>query len=154
MPSSKDPAATQKFKISALPPGGSRGQRPDLRADEVGERSLRERGERPLGRGLGDGTGEFGTLAHRAQPSGHRHRTGTCLIRRAESMLLGMQHYAASGFTERTLGPALRPRLKNPYPCTETCFPDSAMCERLNLGLARVPAEMTRAQPDFIVMPS
>lgn len=54
---------------------------------------------------------EFGMLARHAQPSGHRHRTGTCLIRRAESMRLGMQHYAASGFTERTSGPAPRPQL-------------------------------------------
>src|ERR1700735_2645647 len=70
---------------------------------------------------------------------GHRHRTGTCLIRRAESMRLGMQHYAASGFTGRTSGPAPRPRLKSPSPSTETDFPGSVMCERLNLGLARVP---------------
>jgi|HubBroStandDraft_6_1064221.scaffolds.fasta_scaffold768240_1 hypothetical protein len=69
MPSSKDPAATQKFKISALP-RGSRGQRPDFRADEVSERSLRERGGRSLGRGPGDSTGEFGLLAHRAQQWG------------------------------------------------------------------------------------
>src|SRR5260370_41963663 len=131
MLSSKDPAATQEFKISALAPGGGRGQRPDFRAGEVGERSLRERGGRPLDRGLGDSTGEFGMLARRAQPSGHRHRTGTCLIRRAESMELGMQHYAASGFTERTSGPAPRPRLKTPGPSTETDFPGSVMCERL-----------------------
>ena len=123
MLSSKDPAATQEFKISALAPGGGRGQRPDFRAGEVGERSLRERGGRPLDRGLGDSTGEFGMLARRAQPSGHRHRTGTCLIRRAESMELGMQHYAASGFTERTSGPAPRPRLKNPRPVYRNRLP-------------------------------
>src|ERR1700683_2491508 len=64
MPSSKDPAATQEFKISARPGG------------------------RPLDRGLGDGTGEFGMLAR---------------------------------------------------PSTETDFPGSVMCKRLNLGLARVP---------------
>jgi hypothetical protein len=139
MPSSKDPAATQEFKISALPPEAAEDSDLISALNEVGERSLRERGGRPLGRGLGDSTGEFGMLAHRAQPSGHRHRMGTCLIRRAESMRLGMQHYAVPGFAERTSGPAPRPRLKNPDPCTETGFPGSAMCERLNLGLARVP---------------
>ena len=99
MPSSKDPAATQEFKISALAPEAAKDS--DLISaltklvDEVYASA-----EDGLWTGLGDSTGEFGMLARRAQPSGHRHRhrhrTGTCLIRRAESMRLGMQHYAAS----------------------------------------------------------
>lgn len=100
MSSSKDPAATQEFKISALPPEAAEDS--DLISaltklvDEVYASA-----EDGLWTGLGDSTGAFGMLARRAQPSGHRHRhrTGTCLIRRAESMRLGMQHYAASRFT-------------------------------------------------------
>jgi hypothetical protein len=139
MPSSKDPAATQEFKISALPPEAAEDSDLIPALATLVNESPRERGGRPSDRGPGDSTGEFGMLARRAQPSGHRHRTGTFLIRRAESMRPGMQHYAASGFTERTSRPAPRPRLKNPGPSTETGFPGSVTCERLNPGLARAP---------------
>ena len=110
MPSSKDPAATQEFKINALPPEAAENSDLISALAKVGERSLRERGGRPLDRGLGDSTGEFDRPARRAQPSGHRHRTETCLIRRAESIRPGMQHYAASRFTCTT--PAKRKEMK------------------------------------------
>ena len=142
MPSSKDPAATQEFKISALPPEAAEDSDLISVLTKLVNEVYASAADGPLDRGLDDSTGEFGMLAHRAQPLGHRHRhrQGTCLIRRAESIRLGMRHYAASGFTERTSGPAPRTRLKNPGSSTETDFPGSVMCERLNLGLARMPS--------------
>src|ERR1700749_2992066 len=96
MPSSKDPAATQEFKISALPPEAAEDSDPISALTKLMNEVYASAKDGLLHQGLGDSTGEFGMLARRAQPSGHRHRTGTCLIRRAESMRLGMQHYAAS----------------------------------------------------------
>ena len=122
MPSSKDPAAIQKFKITALPPGAA-GDSDLISALTKLVNEVYVSAADGLCAELGDSTGEFGMLARRAQPSGHRHRTGTCLIRRAESMRLGMQHSTASGFTRKDI----RARLKNPLPSTETDFPGSVM---------------------------
>ena len=69
-----------------------------------------------MDRGLSDSTGEFGMLGRRAQPSGHRHRTGTCLIRRAESMRLGMQHYAASGIYRKDIRAGAQATTQEPRP--------------------------------------
>jgi hypothetical protein len=96
MLSSKDPAARQEFKVSALPPEAAEDSDLISALTKLVNEVYASAEDGPLDRGLGDSTGEFGMLARRAQPSGHRYRTGTCLIRRAESMRLGMQHYAAS----------------------------------------------------------
>jgi hypothetical protein len=69
MPSSKDPAATHEFKISALPSEAAEDS--DLiSALTKLVNEVYASAEDGLWTGLGDSTGEFGTLARRAQPLG------------------------------------------------------------------------------------
>jgi hypothetical protein len=145
MPSSKDPAATQEFKISALPPEAAE----DSALISALTKLVNEvyaSAEDGLGpRTLGDSTGEFGMQAHRAQPSGHRHRDGN--LPDSASRKHATRDAALCSFRiyQKTSGPAPRLRLKNPGPSTETDFPGSVMCERLISAWHGCQAEMTRA---------
>ena len=138
MPSSKDPVAPQEFKSVRWPPEAAEDS--DLisalaklvnEADANAEDGLRTeswvtvqaiRYASPPRPAIGASAPD-GNLSDSAS---RKHAT-------RDAALCSFRIY------RKDIRASAQPRLKNPGPSTETDFPGSVMCERLNLGLARFP---------------